>query len=646
MPAASETTSSDLVPPARSLVVATAGHIDHGKTRLVGALTGIDTDRLPEEKRRGITIDLGFASMEIEQPDGMPLRISFVDVPGHSLFIRNMLAGAGCVAAVMLVIAADEGIKPQTIEHLAICELLGITRGITVVTKIDSVSEGHLDEVTLAIKALLRGTFLDRDDAPIVPVSAQTGYGLAGLRAELVNLALRTHAASSVAPLRLPLDRAFVMKGFGTVVTGTLLSGSIHEGESLVLEPGGRSVRVRGLQTHGQMAPTVSGGTRVAVNLSGVEVSDVRRGQTAVAPNTVSAVAMFDAEIRILPAAPPLKHRARVHFHAFTSEGMARVSIYGYEDVRPGGSCIVRIKLDELVVLVPGDRFVLRQSAPVATIGGGRILDCHPLQRQPKSETLAWLKLLSNAPIPEQLAMRVKRRGSAGLPLDALAREAGLTLDATRRHLSQALERRDILLLESDLLLNGDALQAATKQVVTLLSRLARDASASGIKSSELRSQATLGTEVFDHVVSDLAGQRKIQIQGERISLESGPVASSLESEQLALIAQAYEEAGLAAPSVPELAQRLRLSEAGMRRFITLLQRQKTIVRMGSDDLFIHVDALDDLATRMAAMRGNLIDVAAFKQLTGLSRKYAIPLLEYLDRIRITRKQGDQRVIL
>jgi selenocysteine-specific elongation factor len=646
MPAPPEAKAPQFPPEARSLVIATAGHIDHGKTRLVRALTGIDTDRLPEEKRRGITIDLGFASTEMQQPEGPPLRISFVDVPGHSLFIRNMLAGAGCVPAVMLVIAADEGIKPQTIEHLVICELLGIRHGITAVTKIDSVSEEHLDEVTSAIKAFLRGTFLDSDDAPIIPVSAQTGDGIAALRAEFVKLAMRTHAAASDVPLRLPLDRAFVMKGFGTVVTGTLLSGSIHEGESLLLEPGGRAVRVRGLQTHGRAAPMVNGGTRVAVNLSGIELSEVHRGQTLVAPHKLSPVDGIDAEVRILPTAPPLKHRARVHFHAFTSEGMASVSVYGYEAIRAGASGMARIKLDQPVVLVPGDRFVLRQSAPVATIGGGSILDCHPLPRQRKAETLAWLEQLSNASIREQLTMRVKRRGSAGLLLDALAREAGLTLDATRRQLGSAIQERHILLLDGDLLLSGDGLLAATGQFMALLTRLAQNAGAAGTKSSELRSQVALGATVFDHVVGNLVGQSKIQVRGESIALQAGPGISSLESEQLVLIAQAYEAAGLAAPSVPELAEHFRLSEAGMRRLITLLQRQKTIVRMGSDDLFMHATALDDLVSRMAAMRGSLIDVAAFKQLTGLSRKYAIPLLEYLDRVRVTRKQGDRRQVL
>jgi selenocysteine-specific elongation factor len=575
-------------PSPRTLVIATAGHIDHGKTALVRALTGIDADRLPEEKRRGITIDLGFASMESHG-----LRISFVDVPGHALFIRNMLAGAGCVPAVLFVVAADEGVKPQTLEHLAICELLGIEQGLIAITKSDAVSEEHLAQTTANVLALVDGTFLR--NAPILPISARTGAGLDRLREELINLSQRIHVADSGALLRLPIDRAFVMKGFGTVVTGTLLSGTICESQTLLLEPGTRSVRVRGLQTHGNAEHEAHAGTRVAVNLAGIEFSDLHRGQTLVAPDTLFSVDLVDAEIHLLTGAPPLKHGARLHFHAFTSEGMASVFAYGYETLRPGSSRLARLKLDHPVVLAPGDRFVLRQPAPVATIGGGRVLDCHPEPRLRKAAALAWLEQMRNAAIPNQLALRVKRRGTAGISMQKLASEAGLNLEKTRFHLTAALESGDVALIGSGLLFSRDAF-------------------------SKIRSQ--------------------------KAPPEAGVEISSNDSRHLADIAQAYEAAGLAAPLVPELAQRLRLNQPEMRRLITLLQRRKTIVRMGSDDLFIHAAALDSLAARLAALRGKLIGIAEFKQLTGLSRKYAIPLLEYLDHARVTRKQGDRRLVL
>lgn len=632
--------------PSKSVVIATAGHIDHGKTTLVRALTGIDTDRLPEEKRRGITIDLGFASMQMQTPEGALLRVSFVDVPGHSLFVRNMLAGAGCVRAVVLVIAADEGIKPQTIEHVAICELLGITHGVVAVTKADAVSKDRLDAVCGSIEAFLKGTFFASDNAPILPVSAKTGEGLGVLRTELGKLVMRAESVNSDAMLRMPLDRSFVMKGFGAVATGTLLSGVLHEGEILTLEPGARAVRVRGLQTHGQTVPSVDGGSRVAVNLSGIDVSEISRGQMLVLPQTMSSIDTIDAEIALLAESPPLKHRARVHFHAFTSEVMASVSLYGYESARAGSTRLARLTLARPVGLVPGDRFVLRQPAPVATIGGGRVLDAHPETRQRKADALAWLEKLRSAPLPQQLVLRVTRRNTAGLHIDALAREAGLTAEAVRRHLVPALQQSEIMSLPGDRLLSRDAFHSAMDRVFTLVQRAAKQRQRSALKRSELRSQAALDATVFDSVVAALVREHKVRLENESVLLAGDSGSSQSDDERLAVVSQAYEKAGLAAPSVPELAQRFQIANAEMRRIITVLQRQKAIVRMGSDDLFVHASALKSLTEQMGELRGKLIDVADFKQLTGLTRKYAIPLLEYLDRERVTRKQGIQRLIL
>ncbi len=625
----------------RSIVIGTAGHIDHGKTTLVRALTGIDPDRLPEEKRRGITIDLGFASFEQQAPDGSGFRISFVDVPGHHLFIRNMLAGAGCVPAVMLVVAADEGIMPQTMEHLAICELLGISRGLTVITKSDVVSVSELEEVTSSIETFLKGTFLDKDRAPVLPVSAATGEGLQALRAELIKLAMLTHVVSPDALLRMPLDRSFVMKGFGTVATGTLISGTIHEGHTLQLEPQGRAVRVRGLQTHGEAMQSALPGSRVAVNLSGVDATQVHRGQTLVSPRTIAAVDMIDAEVRLLKSAPALKHRASVHFHAFTSETMARVSLYGYETMQPGTARLMRIKLAEPIVLVPGDRFVLRQPSPAGTIGGGSVLDAHPEPRQRKAETLAWLEQLKTSSAAQQIALRVGRRKTRGITLHTLSAETGWTVDAIRCQMSPALESGELLLLSGDLLIGLEAFVAATRAIT------ARLQTSQAVKSSELRSQTELSPEVFNSVVSALVREQKVRVCDETISIfNAGDQSPDAETERLASVAQAYEAAGLAPPSVLEVAQRLNLKEAEMRSLVTTLQRNKILVRMGSDNLFIHAGALRRLAMQLTALRGSLMDVARFKQLTGLSRKYAIPLLEYLDRQRITRIQGDQRLVL
>jgi len=625
----------------RSIVIGTAGHIDHGKTTLVRALTGIDPDRLPEEKRRGITIDLGFASFETRTPDGSPFRVSFVDVPGHHLFIRNMLAGAGCVPAVMLVVAANEGIMPQTVEHLAICELLGISQGLTVITKADAVSASHLQEVASSIETFLKGTFLDKNRAPILPVSAAKGEGLQTLRAELIKLAMRTQLLSSDALLRMPLDRSFVMKGFGTVATGTLVSGTIHDGQTLHLEPQGRAVRVRGLQTHGQPVQSAQPGMRVAVNLSGVDAAQVHRGQTLVSPRTIAAVDTIDVEYKLLKSAPALKHRASVHFHAFTSETMARISLYGYETMQPGTVRLARIKLAEPIVLVPGDRFVLREPSPAGTIGGGTVLDAHPEPRQRKATTFAWLEQLKTSSVTQQVVLRVGRRKTKGITPHALSTETGWTVDAVRRQVIPALESGELLLLSGDLLISREAFVAATGAITVRLQ------TSQAVKSSELRSQAALSPELFNSVVSALVLEQKVRIRDDTVSIfNAGDQSPDAETERLAAVAQAYESAGLAAPSVLEVAQRLNFKEAEMRRLVTALQRDKTLVRMGSDNLFIHSGALKQLAMQLTALRGSLLDVARFKQLTGLSRKYAIPLLEYLDRQRITRIQGDQRLVL
>ncbi len=383
----------------RSVVIGTAGHIDHGKTTLVRMLTGVDTDRLPDEKRRGITIDLGFASLETKTHGGLPLQLSFVDVPGHHHFIRNMLAGAGGIDAVMLVISAEEGVKPQTEEHLAICGMLGVRAGLTVVTKIDRISADQLQRVCDLIRGFLNDTFLDTDRAPIVPVSAHSGQGLDHLRSKLASLAASVPARNSDALPRLPIDRAFVMKGFGTVVTGTLLAGSFECGQTLTIEPGSRAVRVRGIQVHGHTDRVAHGGSRVALNLVGLEPSEIHRGQTVLETGTLAAADTIDVEVTMLPNTPKLKHGCRVHFHAFSAEALATVSLYQHELIAPGSARLLRLKLQKPIVLAPDDRFVLRQPSPSMTIGGGRVLDVQPISGLRKSECLKWLEQLRSAPV-------------------------------------------------------------------------------------------------------------------------------------------------------------------------------------------------------------------------------------------------------
>ena len=630
--------------PIKSVVIGTAGHIDHGKTTLVHALTGVDTDRLPEEKRRGITIDLGFASLDAHAHDNTPLRISFVDVPGHKLFIRNMLAGAGCIDAVLLTVSAEEGIKPQTEEHLAICSLLGVRRGLTVVTKADAVSSERLEKVCSEIRAFLSGTFLDPSHAAVLPVSARTGQGLDELRCELLSLATKISVHNPDHLPRLPIDRAFVINGFGTVVTGTLLSGEFHVGESLALEPGGRSVRVRGMQNHGHAEPHVRAGSRVALNLAGIEVSDANRGQTLVPEGTLIAVTTIDIDAVLLTDSTPVKHRSRIHFHAFTADTLATVSLYGYEAAEPGTSRLMRLKLQKPIVLVPGDRFVLRSCSPAATIGGGHVLDAHPLPNLRKAKCLSWLGALKDSPPEEQLLLRVARRGTAGLTMQELVAETGLTREALQRITELLINTKRLLRIRGNVLLTNEAAAIASDSIT---SRLKMDTINDDLKRSELKNQTGLRTEVFDFLLEKLATEKKLHLRHERIypAAKESPLADA-DSKLRSIIASIYEAAGLAAPSSAEVAARLNLKEKEMRRHMTHLLRERVLIKMGLDEIYIHNRPLETLREQLRSLRGQVLDVAGFKQLTGLSRKYAIPLLEYLERERITRKVGDKRLVL
>jgi selenocysteine-specific elongation factor len=629
----------------KTIVIGTAGHIDHGKTALIRALTGIDTDRLPEEKRRGITIDLGFASLSLTAADGSPVQLSFIDVPGHARFVRNMLAGAGGIDAVLLVISAEEGVKPQTEEHLAICSLLGIQHGVTVLTKTDAVDEARLSDVRDSVETFLRTTFLASQ--PLVCASAFTGAGLDALREELRVLATRIPARKSGSMTRLPLDRAFTMKGFGTVVTGTLMTGSVAAGQELAIEPGGKTVKVRGIQVHGQSATKAEAATRAALNVTRMEAAEFHRGDTLVETSTIAAVDVIDAEIRILADAPALKHRARVHFHAFASECMATISLYGYRPVEPNTARLARLKLAKPIVLLPGDRFVLRQGAPIATVGGGLVLDAHPIQRLNKARTQEWLRQLLDAKAAEQLALRAARRGEAGIPVAELSAETGLTADAIATNLKPMIRDEQIHRLGEDVLLSGEALLAAVATVHAEFDRTIAQAGQSGVKRSSLGSQVRLRPEVLDWALRALEGAGKLTILNDLLLPPKGETAELHdEEEKLAAVFRAYALAGLASPAPSELAAELKMDAAQMRQAITVLLREKKLVRLGDDSLCVDQSALADLKRKVQLLRGMTLDVGQFKQLAGVSRKYAIPLLEYLDRERVTRKQGDHRIVL
>jgi selenocysteine-specific elongation factor len=629
----------------KSVIVGTAGHIDHGKTALVKALTGIDADRLEEEKRRGITIDIGFAHFELPAPDGSRIRLGFVDVPGHERFVRNMLAGVGGIDLVLLVIAADEGIKPQTREHFDICRLLAIRRGITVLTKSDAVDAETLEVVRLEVEDYVRGSFLDAAKSPVVAVSSLTGAGLDELKSALAQVASEVAAKDSAALARLPVDRVFTMKGFGTVVTGTLVAGTIRKEEELEVFPTVKRVRVRGVQVHGSPAEAAIAGQRTALNLAGLSTEDLARGMTLATADTFHSTSRVDALLSLLPSAKPFKDGARVHFHAYTTETIAEARLYGTKQLKPGDEAYAQLRLAEPMLLLPGDRFIARQFSPVVTIGGGIVLDASPVTRKQRAaDVIAFLKILRDGSPEQALAARAARRGAIGLRLDDIPGEMNI-----RQYESTKLAVKAGLVWCNRVFVAPSAFAEVKADVLSALKKF-HDTNplVTGMNKEELRDRINLGPEVFYSVLGKLAEEKKLEVAGELVHLSGrGVVMKDEEAESKKIIEQAFASAGLKVPSLKEVLAGLKVDKIRAQKIVTLLLRDKVLIKI-SEELVFHQSALMDLRQKIAALKNSTpkIDVARFKDMTGVSRKYAIPLLEYLDRERVTRRVGDERVIL
>src|SRR5579863_334935 len=651
----------------RSIIVGTAGHIDHGKTALVKALTGIDADRLDEEKRRGITIDLGFAHMDLPTSKGDTLRLGFVDVPGHERFVRNMLAGVGGIDLVLLVIAADESIKPQTREHFDILQLLGVRRGITVLTKSDAVDAETLDVVRMEVEVFLRGSFLEGQ--PIVAVSSLTGAGLDDLKRAMIAGAAETQPRDSAALARLPIDRVFTMKGFGTVVTGTLVSGTIHREDELEVFPTGRRVRVRGAQVHGKLADAAIAGRRTALNLAGASTEDLARGMTLAPADTFVTTRRADVWLRLLPStARPLKNRARVHFHSYTMETVAEIGFYdappkvptspakdaremGHQpSLSPGDHAFARIKLAQPALLLPGDHFIIRQFSPVVTIGGGVVLDAAPIPRM--ADPTGFLNILADGKLESMLEARIARRGHGGISMSGIVRETGWTKRSIENlleaQLAPALQQRRVLRI-GDLLVNAPAMSGLQQSIVSTVENFhGKNSLVVGIAKEELREQVKASSEVFAEAMEALVRGKKLEVAGDVVRLPGhGVVMKDEEAESKKKIEAAFADAGLKVPALTEVLAGLKVDKVRAQKIVTLLLRDKVLIKM-SDDLVFHRGALEELRRHMAAykLKSPKIDVARFKEMTGVSRKYAIPLLEYLDRERVTKRVGDAREIL
>ncbi len=620
-----------------SLVVGTAGHIDHGKSTLVRALTGIDPDRLKEEKARGITIDLGFAHADIGG-----VHVAFVDVPGHERFVKNMLAGVGGIDAVLLVVAADESVMPQTREHFDICRLLRIPSGVIAIAKSDLVDRETLDLATLDIRDLVAGTFLE--NAPIVPVSATTGAGLDALRDAL--RAMPAQARASRGPVRLPIDRVFSMKGFGTVVTGTLVSGELRQDAELISAPSGKRVKVRGLQVHGRPAESVGPGHRVAANLGGVDVADLTRGDTLVPPGAIMPTRRFDAVIERLGPAGALKQGARVRFHHGTAEILGRVSLSD-----PDGAD-VRIRLERPAVLIRGDRFILRAYSPPTTIAGGEVLDPQPPRAGIRTDAgrTRFQRIAAGVAIDTLAAALVAESGVAGFPRTSLWTRAGVApqnADALVARLEAGGAAEDL----GDVLVAPAALDALAQDVLRdLEAHHAAQPLSAGMPREELRSKrfARAHDAVFGAVLDRLAAGGRVAGR-DRVALSSHRVQLTPdEARARATLIRLFADAGLRPPLASDVPRAAALDPPLADRMIKLLLRERVLIKI--DELVFHTDALArlkaDVLRLKAAGGAARVDVASFKEKYGISRKFAIPLLEYLDRERVTRRQGDTRVVL
>ncbi len=608
------------------VIVGTAGHIDHGKSSLVLALTGTDPDRLREEKERGITIDLGFAHTT-EQ--GTVL--SFVDVPGHERFVRNMLAGVGGMDLVMLHVASDESVMPQTREHFEICRLLNVPAGLVVITKSDLADAGMLDVVRLEIQELVAGSFLD--SAPVIAVSARSGEGIPELRRTLVALASATRRRRSDGSPRLPIDRVFSMKGFGTVVTGTLLTGRLTHDDALVLQPSGRAVHVRGLHVHGQPQDEAVAGQRVAVNLSGADVADVTRGETLTRIDAVTVTRHADVQIELLPTARQLKHGARVRFHQGTRELIGRIVLPDATHLEPGSPACARIYFDAPAVIVRGDRFILRAYSPLATIAGGTILD--PLPPRRGVRTAAGIARLTRLLQSDQDALMaaIDEAGLSGLPLPQLTGRMGVAWDQRQTTVDRVITG-SLAFEIGGVLVAASKLSAVEDALVTMVTRYhAGHPLEDGMPREEVRERLfpNAPVQVFEHVLRVLTERKRI-IARDRIALAGHNVAlSDDEARARDAMIEALRAARLTPPDPSTLATQIGVPLNVITRIATLLVRRAELIRSG--DLLFHESALTQLKSEIQSLKQSgatdTIDVASFKDRYNITRKYAIPLLEY-----------------
>ncbi len=632
----------------KQVVLGTAGHIDHGKTSLIRALTGIDTDRLKEEKLRGITIELGFAHMVL--PSGE--RLGIVDVPGHERFVKHMVAGATGIDLVALVIAADEGVMPQTREHMEICELLRVKKGLVVLTKTDLVDDPEwIEMVKDDVATFLKGTFLE--GSPIIPVSAVKGEGLEELRATIDRIVSGIEARSPDGPFRLSVDRVFSMRGFGTVVTGTSLSGKLKVGDPVTIYPSMHKTRVRGLQVHNQEVQEIYPGQRTAINLQGIERLLIQRGEVIATPGALVATHMVDVHLHLLASAPrPLKNRAKIRFHTGTAEHIATAVLLDQEEVPPGQEAFAQIRLDHPIAALRGDRFVMRSYSPVQTIGGGSILHPLPIKHKGhhKIEAAKGLEVLLRGDEPSIILWHARDASAQGLSEDQLRLRANVPSKVLEKSLQQFISRKKVILFDKEnrRLLHAEVLEELKTTILVALAEHHRKFPLkTGMAKEELAAQLpeTVDAKLYNFVLRQLVEEEQIAQEMEWVRLTSHKIDLTKDEEGIReKIEKAFKDAGLQPPFVKEVTARLEGTPRQHQDVLEWMLSQGILVKV-KEDIYFHSGALNELQRKLVEFlrEHGEISTPQFKEMTQASRKYTIPLLEYFDTQRVTIRIGDNR---
>ena len=630
----------------KQIILGTAGHIDHGKTSLIKAVTGTDTDRLKEEKERGITIELGFASLDL--PNGQ--HVGIVDVPGHEKFVKNMVAGATGIDIVVMVIAADEGVMPQTREHMEICTLLGIKHGFVALTKIDMVDEEWLELAIEDVRDFTAGTFLE--DTPIVPVSAVKEKGLQEFSRILETICNQLPERSLSNLFRLPVDRVFTMKGFGTVITGSLISGRVQVGDTVMIYPSMITSRVRGIQVHNQSVNMAEAGQRTAINFQGLEKAAIKRGEMLAFPGTLKPSFMVDLLLQYLASnKKPIKNRTRVRFHTGTSEILGNLVLLDREELSPGEKAAVQLRLDEPVCLVKDDRFVIRSYSPVRTIGGGQVLNpIPPKHKRFKADVVQGLQSIAERSTEELIAYYIDQTGHAGAAFSDLVLMTNITEKALDQQLQALLSRKTVLLVDRDsrIYMHTNSFQQLRQDLTGHLERYHKtNPLKAGMPKEELKSKLppNLSPKLFNLLMNQMLKDGDISVVEDTVHLASHTVALGADQEDIRdKIIQTYKESGLQPPYFKELGKQLTADPSRARDVLNLLVKEGRLVKV-KEDLFFDTDAVTRLKQQLVeflTVNGE-ISTPQFKEMTAASRKYVIPLIEFFDAQNFTIRIGDIR---